>query len=167
MPGAWGVSVIQGVGFGILTAAEDLYQGRPWIEVLPRTVAISAGFAAWMWLFLNRRQGNEVDRILNALTGEQRRMASRGAVRGELPADPQVRSAAVELVRYRLEKSLAHRTPVALLFAVFALLCLVGAVAGSLWWAGAAAVFAAIVVSMWITPRRLLRRLDMLDGFRT
>jgi hypothetical protein len=30
-------------------------------------------------------------------------MATHGAVRGEVPADPRARSAAVELVRYRLE----------------------------------------------------------------
>jgi hypothetical protein len=163
---AWGQALFHGLLFGVSMTILGGYDGRPFTAAAPKTAVIAAGFAAYMWLLVYRRQGREVSRILGALPQHQRRAARLAAVRGDLPADPRARSAVTELVRYRLDRSLAHRTPVAVLFAAFTLSCVGAAFADSPWWAAAAAVFAGVIVSMWVTPRRLSRRLELIGGLR-
>jgi Flp pilus assembly protein TadB len=164
--GGWDAAVIQGAVFGLLMGADDVRDGRRWTETLPEVAVIAVGFAFFVWLFVYRRQGRETNLILAGLTRYERRVANRAAVRGAMPTDPQVRSAAAELVRYRLGQSLNHRTPAAFVFAVLVLVCLGVAAGNSPWWYAGAGVFAAVLATMWIMPRRLTRRLELLGGLR-
>ncbi|HZY76699.1 MAG TPA: hypothetical protein VFE40_10295 [Jatrophihabitantaceae bacterium] len=103
LSGPWAAALLHGAIFGLVLSMWDVHDGRRWVATLTKTGIVAAGFAAYMWLLVYRRQGRDIDRILNPLSEDQRRMATHGAVRGEVPADPRARSAAVELVRYRLE----------------------------------------------------------------
>jgi hypothetical protein len=50
------------------------------------------------------------------------------------------------------------------LCAVLVLLCLGVAAGSSAWWYAGAGMFVAVLATMWITPRRLFRRLALLGG---
>lgn len=155
--------MIGGLTFAGCLAAQGADAGRGWIDAVVRAAIGGAAFAVCMWWFVHRRQTRDNNPMLASLTRDQRRTAYRAAFRGAAPADPQIRHAAVELARRRLGESLNHRTPVAALLAALILVCIVAASVGSLWWAVGAAALAAVLVSMFVTPARLCRRLELLE----
>ena len=159
-------AALQGAAFGVLMAAQSLYDGRRWTEVVPVTAVVATVFAAIMWSVAERNQRRVLQRIFPGLTTDQRRAVRCAAVRGAAPADPQVRSAAVAFVRYRLALSRHHRTPLTVFLVVLLLASLGATIAATAWWLAGTAVLAVLFVWMWVVPTRLSRRLELLASAR-
>lgn len=119
-------------------------------------------FAVFMW-FASNRELRKARHILAGMTGEQRGKVVHAAASGTPPADPELRAASAALARHRLAEYVAHRTLWVFVFAAFAVMGLVGAIAGSPWYLLLTAVFAAL--GLWAVryPTTLRRRVSALD----
>ena len=159
-------AALQGAVLGVLTAAQSLYDGRPWIEVVPRSTVVAAVFAAFMWYFAERGRRRVLQRIFPDLTEDQRRAVRYAAVRDAAPADPRIRAAAVAFARYRLALSRQHRTALSVFLVVLLLASLGATIALTPWWLVGTAVLAVLFVWLWVVPARLARRLELLASAR-
>ena len=88
----------------------------------------------------------------------------RATRRGPVPADPEERAAAHELLVSRLVAVRAQRTPGTVVLGVLAVITAVGAVTRSPWWWAVTGSCAALLVLVLAIPGRMERRAQLLAG---
>lgn len=135
--------------------------GNTWPRALLGGVVFSLILTTALWYGEWRRCARFAP-VTGSLTADQRHMAYQTARRGGVPAAPAILHAAIGITDLWIEEAQRKRGTTAVLLAVAALFCLVGAAASSPWWALGAAGFATLVVPAWREPRRIERRLDEL-----
>ena len=86
----------------------------------------------------------------------------RAAFRGPVPTDPAVRASAARLAAVQLAESRRHRLRDVAVFGVL-ILCAASLALSSAWWSLALAWTTALLVGRLWEPRRLQRRLALLD----
>ncbi len=86
----------------------------------------------------------------------------RASTRGPIPADPRLRRAARDLAEDQLEQRLMTRPFAAFFVALFAVAFAAAAIFWSPWFVVAVLVVPALIAAMWMAPRRLQRRIDLL-----
>ncbi len=93
---------------------------------------------------------------------DELRTVIRASTRGPIPADPRLRRAARDLAEDQLEQRLMTRPFAAFFIALFAVAFAAAAIFWSPWFIVAVLVVLALIAAMWMAPRRLQRRIDLL-----
>lgn len=160
----WVSATLQGALFAIaMLAMNVVLDDDPWGRAA-LAAGVSGGlFAVFMW-FVSARELRKSRDILAGMTAGQRGQVVRAAATGTPPATVELRVASAALARSRLADYEAHRTLCVFVFAAFAVLGLVGAIAGSPWYLLLTALFAAF--GLWAVqyPTTLRRRLFALES---
>lgn len=164
-PPRWLVAVwtglIGGVGVGFFIKTD----GTGWTPS-----AIIAGVAAILFALVTgklepswRREREELEAGLPA---DKVQLARRASMRGPVPADPEVRAAALRIAFDGLARSSKQPGPrLATAFGVVMAIVAVGAaLSGSLWALLYAFSASAMLYSGWYLPRRLRRRIELLSA---
>jgi hypothetical protein len=100
---------------------------------------------------------------LGDLPAERQREAVRAASRGPVPADPEVRSAAARLAEFQLAQTLRSRKAAVVILPLNIVAQVLLTISGSAWhWVLAAFFAVPLAVIVW-QPRRLRRRIDLLQ----
>jgi hypothetical protein len=112
-------------------------------------------------------QRSRMHAVVGPLPQGREKQASRAAVRGPVPNDAEVRTAAFRLVSYRLaEQQRYHVLTIVGLSVLFVAFVLVGLFSTAGGWFGAAAVVFVLVAHFW-SRRRSQRRLELLRSVET
>ena len=56
LSGPWAAALLHGAIFGLVLSMWDVHDGRRWVATLTKTGIVAAGFVAYMWLLVYRRQ---------------------------------------------------------------------------------------------------------------
>jgi MFS family permease len=160
----WVHSLMSGVPFGVVMALlERLRDDEPWGAAVSGGVPGGVLFGAVMGPFLQRQAARTL-----AATGPMapwiRRAATRAAWRGPVPADPEVRAAALRVVDHQLAEWQRRRTFLVGTYAFFTGLCVVLALTSSAWWWLAALGFGGMLGVSVLMPGWLRRRRTLLQA---
>lgn len=155
--------------FGAFMMIFEVSRGYAWrSSAMIGLIAAGAG-AVTMGLLVawNRRRGSCP--VEPGLGNDQRQLAARAAYRGEVPADPAVRQAAVRFARQHLERARRYQTAATLLLAVLLVTNVVEAVtmAPSYWYAvGLWGILLALRLWLPAHQRRRIRLLETAEPAR-
>jgi len=128
------------------------------------TSGIPFGLAMAWW---GRRWRRERGRMETDLPADKVQVARLAASRGPVPADPEIRAAAVRIAAHELAEVTRHRRFRILIGGVMLIATVGAAQAGSLWALLYAACAAAVLYFQWHQPRQLRRRIDLLSAADT
>ena len=160
----WVHQVTSGVLFAVVWTAIWLVEDddAPWAALVGGVVA-GALFGLLMGAWSHRTaQGTRA--AIGELTPRERRAAARASWRGDVPADPGVRAAAVRMVDHQLALYLPLRAFTLVVGAVFLAGYVLAALISSPWWWLAAAFWAGMLALSLLAPSRLRRRRALLTG---
>jgi hypothetical protein len=158
----WVFALLNGVLFGGFETIDHLATGRH--SVLSSLLAGVLGgvfFGLFMGFFSSRR-GSRLRRDVGDVPVENQRAVARAAVRGPVPSDPAMRSAALRLATFQAVESRRQLFRSMTAFAGFAAITvLLAVVDGPLWLIGTAFF---VGVALWVAsvPKRLERRMILL-----
>jgi hypothetical protein len=160
----WAVGAVQGAVFAVSLAVLGAVQRSDgWAEATTSGLIGGAFYGLINGLLLRSRRLNQPDPLAD-LDETDRHRVERAAVRGPIPANPEVRRAAAAHTRYQLE--LLDRGPriqALIVFAVFLVADLVAAVLIGTWLYWVLAVtLVALIIDGVRRPQRLQRRLALL-----
>jgi uncharacterized membrane protein (UPF0136 family) len=159
---AWATCLLIGIPFG---AAMGTYS---WVDGTSPKYAVISGaitgliFGIAMTLFL-RRQNAQLLQAVGDLPPPLRRAANR-AMRGAVPADPEVRAAAIRMAKYRLSVMRRWRTASLIIWGLLLALAVITLLNGSLWRLVLVALFLLFLVFQFTEPRRLRARIELLES---
>ena len=155
-------ALIAGVPFGIAMGLSAKLGGAGWAGAgFIATSGIPFGLIMGPWASRWRRERAQAEA---GLATDKLRAARRAASRGPVPADPEVREAAIRIASHQLANILRHRIFRMLLGGVMLLATVGAAAAGSLWALvyGLAAAGSLYFHGYW--PRQLKRRIELLSA---
>ena len=159
----WVHQVTSGVLFAVvwtgISLAED--HDAPWATVGGVVAGVLFGLLMGAWSH-RTAQGTRV--AIGELTPHERRVAARAGWRGDVPADPAVRAAAVRMIDHQLALYLPLRAFTLVVGAVFLAGYVLAALISSPWWWLAAAFWAGMLALSLLAPSRLRRRRALLTG---
>jgi hypothetical protein len=167
----WVVSTVMGLLFGAFMAVYTVAQRGESAWSVPSLVGgaiagvFAGAFLGWfMGRFIVEQRDSARAAIGTEVDDELFRRAVRAADKGPVPSDPDVRDAAAAVLAYRLMVTERQQRWSRWLFAALGVYAVVSAVTGSPWWWAGAAVFAGFLVVMIVQPRRMRRRLTLLES---
>ncbi|WP_328333494.1 hypothetical protein OHA70_16710 [Kribbella sp. NBC_00382] len=163
---AWVICVVTGVPFGaamgfISRSDGDSLRGA---AISGAVVGLAFGIAM---AFTLRRQLQHLVRAVGPDTSRvDRRAAGRALRRGPVPADPNVRAAAIRLARHQLELLGRWRLRSVIIWSLLLAISIVGIFDGSRWRIALVALYLFLLGYQVIRPRMLRSRLEELtQGF--
>jgi hypothetical protein len=159
---AWVLAVISGTMFGVLAVLYMRFgQHESWTAALVLGVLCGAFFGALFGPIQHRQQGGVRDAAARSPEGLSGRVR-RAALRGPLPAEPEVREAAHSLVVAQLRPLERQRIWGPAFFLLMAVLAVFEAIAVSPWWWLAVLLWIAAAAGHRYSLLRLRRRAELL-----
>lgn len=163
----WALSLLHGAYFGVFMTLVLRTQGLSW-----RPAAIGGAVAGLLFgAIVGPLSRRLMDRSLAAvgdLSPERRRVAGRAALRGPVPADPEVREDARRLAAHARDEVRRQRTFNTLAFGAFTVLGVYLAITSSPWFWLSVLVFVLFAVLSpvyaWHLERRIARLADAPDA---
>jgi hypothetical protein len=152
--------VIGGTYGGVLALFGRFRDGESWGAALAGGLVSGGIFGAGMGPCV-RWQNKRLLAAVGSVPGHVRRAATRTAWRGPVPADPELRAAALRIIDHQLAEWQRRRTFLVGTYAVFTGLCVVLALTSSAsWWLAALGFGGMLGVSVlmpgWLRRRRTL-----------
>lgn len=158
----WVLSGVQGTFFALaMTVWRHLSKGESWVDSFVPSAISGLLFGAFMGPQMVRQRTRQ-QAAAGPVSEEHRREVARASWRGAVPADAQLRAAALRLAEHQAGESDRHRTGSFAVFGSLLVLGLVLAVTDSLWWLLTVAVHALLLANTVWWPRRLKRRAALL-----
>jgi hypothetical protein len=160
----WLPGAVGGVLFGAAAVAFIKYDGAGWIEAVGWGLAVGVFSGVMMGRF-SARWIRTMDTATADLSPDQASLAHHAAFEGPVPDDPRIRSAALDIVIAHQATEPRGRSRVFLLVMapVIAVWSVYGAITSSPWNLIFLPVPVSMAYSVWITPRRTQRRIDLLS----
>lgn len=159
---AWATCLLIGIQFGAAMGTSSwVYGASPTYAVISGAIA-GLIFGIAMTLFL-RRQNAQLRQAVGDLPPPLQRAASR-ALRGAIPADPEVRAAATRLAKYRLAVMRRWRTASLIIWGLLLALSVITLFDGSLWRLVLVVLCLLLLVIQFTEPRRLRARIELLES---
>ena len=159
-PPRWVVAVLTGVPFGIGMGLWVKFDGAGWPEAgFWATSGIPFGLATAWWA---ARWGREAAQAEAGLAADKLPAARLAASRGPVPADPEIRAAALRIASHELAEATRHRRSKILAIGLMVIGTVGAASEGSLWALLYATVAGALLYVHGYRPRQLIRRIELL-----
>ena len=163
----WSQAIIAGASFGICVGLFIGYGHDGGLVTGLITGCVSAAiFGLVIQAVIGRsvaRQQLRIDSLTVELSPDGRALATTASFGGAVPEDAGVRAAAARIVRYRLNQTTRQAGKNAVVLVLLALgLVWMATVLSPWWWLGVAWV-PVLLLAQWLQPRRLRRRLTLLE----
>ncbi|GAB3834607.1 hypothetical protein [Kribbella italica] len=162
----WALVLLAGLPVGALIALLIVLSGD--------TVTFAVVFGAAVGLLFglviavgSHRHRRDLRPLLDRLPEPGWTLARAAARDGQVPTDPEVRAAAIELLDLRIRNLRRARTGLVLVLGLNLLIALVNIALGNWWFILAALAWAAGLLERWQAPRRLHRRREFLAAEQT
>jgi hypothetical protein len=160
-PPRWVLGVITGLPFGLTMGIYTKIDGTSWTEAVVGGLVIGVAFGVAMVFSLDKRL-RMVDAAVGDLPTGKSKAAHRAADRGPIPAEQEIRAAALRIATSQLDLLRPQK-----LFVVAMVLLLIsallGAVVESPWYLLYALVPALLLTGHWYWPQRIRRRIELLS----
>jgi hypothetical protein len=163
----WILAVMFGVPFGVGMGLFTKSDGSSWAEAGVGAIVTGIPFGLAMgWWTIKWRAG--IDEAEGDLPADKVKLAHRAAVRGPIPVDADVRSAALSLASLQLAQYAGKiRRLTIVMVALAFVISLIGAVTDSLSALEPALLFGVVLLWHWYRPRQIRRRIGLLSGTTT
>jgi hypothetical protein len=159
----WALGLFGGLAFAVLSAVFVRATGSTsWPAAVLRSLLTGAFFGVIVSFTLNR-QRRQLRAAAGDLPADQLTTAYRAAARGPVPADPQIRAAAVRIAQSRLATVRRVRVLMSLAAAFMLATAVVNALAGNLWLSILSVTSVVVWGSELYQLRRLPRRVEALS----
>lgn len=161
----WVLSVVMGVLFGTGTTIFTLLRG----DVAAPFIAIGGGvfggvFFGWFMGLTLVQQREAARAAAGDIDNSSYSQAVSASARGPVPTDPVVRTAAARIVGHRLDIAERQQRWSLIMFSLLLIVSAVQALTQSPWWWVTSIFWAVLVVAAVVQPRRLQRRLQVLES---